>query len=81
MVYTYAFLTLKTCTGCFKSYKNICALLRIAKNLTLVVVHFPPSAYVEKANTTQLPFLKSHFLSECEEGLLFLQSIWNITTD
>lgn len=38
--------------------------------MTLVGVNFPPSAYVEKANTTQLPFLKIHFLFQCEEGLL-----------
>lgn len=53
-------------------------LLRVATKWILVGVHFPPSVFVERANTTQLPFLKSHFLPQCEEGVLFFfQSIWN----
>lgn len=41
--------------------------IRVSTYMTLVG---PPSAYVEKSNTTQLPFLKIHFLFQCEEGLL-----------
>lgn len=44
-------------------------------------VKFTPSVYVEKANTTQLPLLKCHFLTWCEKGLFFLQDIWKVTID
>lgn len=45
--------------------------LKVATDVTLLGVNFSPSAYVGKANSTRLPFLKIHFLSQCEEGLLF----------
>lgn len=53
---------------CYKlQYKSV----KVPTGVTIVGVHFLHFADVEKENTTGLPFLKSHFLSQCEDGFLF----------